>query len=285
MSSTLTAPPRPFAIAWPWLDRGRRFSWPRMLLLVSLLAPGLVLLALLADGALGAEPWKAAMREAGSWALWGLLLTMLVTPLRWIADAPKIATLRRMVGLVALGYGVLHLTLYTGHLAWDLRAVVVEIATRLYLTIGFAVLLGLGVLGWTSTDGWQARLGRGWKKLHRLAYPLTALAVLHAFLQSKAGADNAVLMAGLFVWLMLWRQLSGRWRADALALALLAPVAAIGAAAVEWAWYAAATNLPAVRILAANLDLGAGLRPAQIVLIAGLAMAALPLGRRVLRPA
>jgi len=285
MSSTLTAPPRPFAIAWPWLDRGRRFSWPRMLLLVSLLAPGLVLLAMLADGALGAEPWKAAMREAGSWALWGLLLTMLVTPLRWIADAPKIATLRRMVGLVALGYGVLHLTLYTGHLAWDLRAVVVEIATRLYLTIGFAVLLGLGVLGWTSTDGWQARLGRGWKKLHRLAYPLTALAVLHAFLQSKAGADNAVLMAGLFVWLMLWRQLSGRWRADALALALLAPVAAIGAAAVEWAWYAAATNLPAVRILAANLDLGAGLRPAQIVLIAGLAMAALPLGRRVLRPA
>jgi len=285
MSSTLTAPPRPFAIAWPWLDRGRRFSWPRMLLLVSLLAPGLVLLAMLADGALGAEPWKAAMREAGSWALWGLLLTMLVTPLRWIADAPKIATLRRMVGLVALGYGVLHLTLYTGHLAWDLRAVVVEIATRLYLTIGFAVLLGLGVLGWTSTDGWQARLGRGWKKLHRLAYPLTALALLHAFLQSKAGADNAVLMAGLFVWLMLWRQLSGRWRADALALALLAPVAAIGAAAVEWAWYAAATNLPAVRILAANLDLGAGLRPAQIVLIAGLAMAALPLGRRVLRPA
>jgi len=285
MSSTLTAPPRPFAIAWPWLDRGRRFSWPRMLLLVSLLAPGLVLLAMLADGALGAEPWKAAMREAGSWALWGLLLTMLVTPLRWIADAPKIATLRRMVGLVALGYGVLHLTLYTGHLAWDLRAVVVEIATRLYLTIGFAVLLGLGVLGWTSTDGWQARLGRGWKKLHRVAYPLTALAVLHAFLQSKAGADNAVLMAGLFVWLMLWRQLSGRWRADALALALLAPVAAIGAAAVEWAWYAAATNLPAVRILAANLDLGAGLRPAQIVLIAGLAMAALPLGRRVLRPA
>ena len=101
MSSTLTAPPRPFAIAWPWLDRGRRFSWPRMLLLVSLLAPGLVLLAMLADGALGAEPWKAAMREAGSWALWGLLLTMLVTPLRWIADAPKIATLRRMVGLVA----------------------------------------------------------------------------------------------------------------------------------------------------------------------------------------
>jgi len=256
-----------------------------MLLLVSLLAPGLVLLAMLADGALGAEPWKAAMREAGSWALWGLLLTMLVTPLRWIADAPKIATLRRMVGLVALGYGVLHLTLYTGHLAWDLRAVVVEIATRLYLTIGFAVLLGLGVLGWTSTDGWQARLGRGWKKLHRLAYPLTALAVLHAFLQSKAGADNAVLMAGLFVWLMLWRQLSGRWRADALALALLAPVAASGSAAVEWAWYAAATNLPAVRILAANLDLGAGLRPAQIVLIAGLAMAALPLGRRVLRPA
>jgi sulfoxide reductase heme-binding subunit YedZ len=262
------------------LDRGRRFSWPRMILLLSLVAPGLVLLALLADGAMGAEPWKAAMREAGSWALWGLLLTLLVTPLRWIADAPKIAGYRRMVGLAALGYAVLHLVLYSGHLAWNLPAVAVEIATRLYLTIGFAVLLGLCVLGWTSTDAWQARLGRGWKKLHRLAYPLTALAVLHAFLQSKARADDAALMAGLFVWLMLWRQVSGRWRADALGLALLAPVAALGAAAIEYAWYAAATNLPASRILMANLDLGAGLRPAQIVLLAGFAIATLPILRR-----
>jgi sulfoxide reductase heme-binding subunit YedZ len=282
MSTTLSAP-RPFAIAWPWLDQRRRFSWPRLLVLLSLIAPGLVLLALLADGALGAEPWKAAMREAGSWALWALLLSLAVTPLRWIAEAPKVATYRRMVGLAALGYALLHLVLYSGHLAWSLPAVAVEIATRLYLTIGFAVLLGLGVLGWTSTDGWQARLGRGWKKLHRIVYPLVALAVLHAFLQSKARADDAVLMAGLFVWLMLWRQLSGRWRAAAPALALLAPVAALGAAAIEFAWYATATNLPAARILAANLDLAAGLRPAQIVLLVGLMMALIPLARRLRR--
>jgi len=282
MSTTLPAP-RPFAIAWPWLDQRRRFSWPRLLVLLSLIAPGLVLLALLADGAMGAEPWKAAMREAGSWALWALLLSLAVTPLRWIAEAPKVATYRRMVGLAALGYALLHLVLYSGHLAWSLPAVAVEIATRLYLTIGFAVLLGLGVLGWTSTDGWQARLGRGWKKLHRIVYPLVALAVLHAFLQSKARADDAALMAGLFVWLMLWRQLSGRWRADARALALLAPVAALGAAVIEFAWYATATNLPAARILAANLDLAAGLRPAQIVLLVGLGVAALPLARRFRR--
>jgi len=264
----------PFRIAWPWLNRGQRFSWMRAVLLISLLSPGLVLLALLGDGAMGAEPWKAAMREAGSWALIALLLSLAVTPLRWIAEWPKAATLRRMVGLVALGYVVLHLVLYTGHLAWDVLAVAGEIAKRLYLTLGFVVLLGLGVLGWTSTDGWQARLGRRWKRLHRLVYPLTALAVLHAFLQSKSRADDAVLMAGLFLWLMAWRQLSGRWRADAMALAGLALAAAIGTALVEWTWYAAATNLPAARILAANLDVAAGLRPAQVVLLAGLGVAA-----------
>ena len=257
-------------LPWPWLDRARRFSWLRAALLGSLLTPGLVLLALLGDGAMGAEPWKAATREAGSWALIALLFSLAVTPLRWIAEWPKAATLRRMVGLVALGYGLLHLVLYTGHLGWDVFAVTGEIARRLYLTLGFGVLLGLGALGWTSTDGWQARLGRRWKGLHRLVYPLAALAVLHAFLQSKSQANDAVLMAGLLLWLMAWRQLSGRWRADAMALAGLALGAAIGAALVEWAWYAAATALPAWRIMAANLDVAAGLRPAQIVLLAGL---------------
>jgi sulfoxide reductase heme-binding subunit YedZ len=283
MSTTHFVEPRAArpGLPWPWLDRGRRLSWLRVMVLGSVLSPGLVLLALLGDGAMGAEPWKAAMREAGSWALWALLLTLFVTPLRWIGDWPKLATLRRMLGLVALAYAMLHLVLYAGHLAWNLPAVLAEIATRLYLTLGFAVLLGLGLLGWTSTDGWQARLGRRWKALHRLAYPLTALAVLHAFLQSKARAEDATLMAGVFLWLMLWRRLPGARRARAPALAGLAFAAALATAAVEWAWYAAATSLPAARILAANLDFGAGLRPAQLVLLAGLAVALLPLLRRL----
>jgi sulfoxide reductase heme-binding subunit YedZ len=184
------------------------------------------------------------------------------------------------VGVAALAYALLHLVLYAGHLAWDLLAVATEIATRIYLTLGFVVLLGLAALGWTSTDGWQTRLGPRWKRLHRWVYLLAAGAVLHAFLQSKARADEAVFLAGCYLWVMLWRLLPGRWRAHPPALLGLAAVAALGAALVEFAWYAAATSLPASRILAANLDLAAGLRPAQSVLLAGFAVALLPWLRR-----
>jgi sulfoxide reductase heme-binding subunit YedZ len=232
---------------------------------------------------MGAEPWKAATREAGSHAAHILLISLAVTPLRFLADWPKAATLRRMVGLAALAYALLHLVLYAGHLGWNLRAVASEIALRIYLTLGFAVLLGLCVLGWTSTDGWQARLGRRWGRLHRWVHLLAAGAVLHAFLQSRARADAAVFMAGCYLWLMLWRLLPGRCRAHPPALLGLAVLAAIAAALVEFAWYAAATSLPARRILEANLGLAAGPRPAQWLLLAGAAVALLPLFRRIER--
>jgi sulfoxide reductase heme-binding subunit YedZ len=278
MSSTTLATAAP--IPWPWLDRARRFSWLRAVVLAAALAPGLVLLVLLAAGEMGAEPWKAATREAGTHALRLLLVSLAVTPLRFVAAWPQVVTLRRMLGLVALGYAVLHLVLYAGHLGWNLLEVGSEIALRFYLTLGFVVLLGLGVLGWTSTDGWQRRLGRQWKRLHQAVYGLAALGVFHAFLQAKARADSVVVLAGVFVWLMAWRLLPGRWRADGWALAGLAVVAGLGAAGIEWGWYAAATNLPAGRILAANLGLDAGLRPAQGVALAGLVVAAAGAVRR-----
>ncbi|MGK7861721.1 sulfite oxidase heme-binding subunit YedZ [Falsiroseomonas sp. E2-1-a4] len=275
MSITL---PTPFA--WPWRDRAGRFSWLRACVLAAALSPGLVLLALLAAGELGAEPWKAAAREAGTHAMRLLLVSLAVTPLRYLADWPKVVTLRRMLGLVALGYALLHLALYTGHMAWDLADVASEIVLRFYLTLGFGVLLGLAVLGWTSTDGWQRRLGRRWKRLHKGVYLLAALGIFHAFLQAKSRADSAVVLAGVFLWLMGWRLLPGWARAHGLALAGLAVVAALAAAGLEWGWYAATTNLPAARILAANLDPGAGLRPAQGVLVAGLVVAVLTAARR-----
>ncbi|MBU8537884.1 protein-methionine-sulfoxide reductase heme-binding subunit MsrQ [Falsiroseomonas tokyonensis] len=276
MSSTTLPGP----IAWPWRDRAGRFSWLRACVLAAALSPGLVLLALLAAGEMGAEPWKAATREAGTHAMRLLLVSLAVTPLRYLADWPKVVTLRRMLGLVALGYALLHLLLYTGHMAWNLADVASEIVLRFYLTLGFAVLLGLSVLGWTSTDGWQRRLGRRWKRLHKGVYVLAGLGIFHAFLQAKSRADSAVVLAGIFLWLMGWRLLPGWARAHGGALAGLAVLAALGAAGLEWGWYAATTNLPAARILAANLDPGAGLRPAQGVLAAGLAVAALTALRR-----
>ncbi|HYZ31780.1 MAG TPA: ferric reductase-like transmembrane domain-containing protein, partial [Crenalkalicoccus sp.] len=253
----------------------------KLVVFLALFLPGAWLAAQWWAGALGPEPLKEAIHEAGLWAVRLTLVALAVTPLRFVAAWPRVLLLRRMLGLAALAYALLHLGLFAADQGFDPWRVAREIALRIYLTIGFVTLAGLGVLGWTSTDGWMRRLGTAWGRLHRLIYLIAALALFHFFLQSKADVSEAVLTAGLFLWLMLWRAQPMAWRGRLWPLPGLAPLAAAATAAVEYAWYALATNLPAERVLAANLDLTFGPRPAVWVGIAGLGVAALGLARRV----
>nr|WP_302474123.1 protein-methionine-sulfoxide reductase heme-binding subunit MsrQ [Roseococcus sp. MDT2-1-1] len=243
-------------------------------MLALVLPAGWILSLALSDG-LGPEPLNQAMHETGRWALRFLVITLAVTPLGRALAWPRLFTLRRMLGLGTLAWAVLHLSLYFADQNWVIWRVALEIVSRFYLTLGFVALAGLAVLGWTSTDGWMKRLGRRWKKLHRLVFPIALLALLHAFIQSKADTSQPVLMAGLFLWLVAWRFLPARWQAHPAALLGLAVLAVGGAAGLEYAWYALTTNLPAARIAAANLDLSFGPRPA---VQAGLVALALPLG-------
>jgi sulfoxide reductase heme-binding subunit YedZ len=276
-------------IPWPWLDRTGRFSWLKLSVLLLALTPGAALAWVLATGEMGAEPFKQANREAGLLTIRFLLITLAVTPLRVVADWARIVLVRRMLGLVTLAYALAHVGLYVAHMNFRLAEVAGEIVLRVYLTIGFVALLGLAALGWTSTDGWIKRLGRRWKRLHALVFPIAALGVLHFFLQSKADVTEATLMAGLFLWLLLWRALPAELRGRPFGLFALVPLATLGTAVVEYAWYALATHIPAERVLLANLDLAFGPRPAVIVGMVALGVAALPLLRRAaaaaLRPA
>ncbi len=267
------------SIPWPWHDRAGRFSPLRAVALALLLAPaGWLLTTYLAQG-LGPEPAKAALREIGLWSIRLLLVTLAVTPMGRILGSPQLLGLRRMLGLATLGYALLHLLLYAAYQDFVLPRIASEIALRFYLTIGFVALVGLAALGWTSTDGWMRQLGRRWKRLHSLIFPIAALGVFHFFLQSKSQLWEAVLAAGLFAWLVLWRLLPAPARLHPVALLLLAPATGLAAAGLEYAWYALATNLPAARILAANLDVSFGLRPAVWAAVAAVAppLLALPL--------
>lgn len=272
---------RPFT--WPWQDRAGRLSTLRAVVFALLMAPAGWVAGEAALGLLGPEPWKAALREIGLWTIRLLLLTLAVTPVGKLLAAPRILALRRLFGLVTLAYAVLHLVLYAGHENFGLWKVASEIVLRVYLTIGFVALLGLAALGWTSTDGWIRALGPRWKRLHWLVFPVAALGVLHFYMQSKLVVWEAVLAAGFLVWLLAWRALPAGWRGRLPVLLALAPLTALAAAGLEYAWFSLATNLPAERILLANLDVGFGLRPAVWAGVVALAVPAFVLPWRLLQ--
>lgn len=266
----------------PWNDRAGTLSWLKLTVFVGVLAPGLWLAAQAATGTLGSKPITAAIHQSGDWAVRFLLLGLLVTPLRHVADWPRLMLVRRIIGIAALAYALLHLVFYVVEQAFDLARVASEIVLRVYLTIGFFALLGLVALGATSTDGMIRRLGGArWNRLHSLVYPITALAILHFFLQTRLDVSEPVLMLGFFLWLMGFRLMRRLAVPVApLPLVVLALAAAFLAALGEAGWYAARTGVDASRVLAANLDLAFGVRPALWVLAAGLVLAALSAGRR-----
>jgi sulfoxide reductase heme-binding subunit YedZ len=265
----------------PWRDRHGRFLPLKAAVLAAGFVPGAVLAYWWAAGALGGRPVTEVIHGAGDWAIRFLLIALAITPAARVLDWPRILTVRRIVGLTALAYAVAHLCLYIVDQKFDLLVVGSEIARRFYLTIGFATLLGLGVLGATSTDGWMRRLGRGWKRLHRAVYALGVVALLHYFIQSKSNVSEPVFFSGLFVWLMLWRALPMGWQRSVAAQLGLTAVAAVAAAGIEFGWYGLATGINPWRVLAASETLFYGLRPAHYVALAGLGVVALAGLRRV----
>ncbi len=280
MATVTTRPRRKRA---PWRDRQGRFSWFKTAALAGCIAPGALVAVWLATDDLGSRPLKSALLWIGLWTVRFLMIALAVTPAAQAFDWPKLALLRRMVGVTACVYGLTHLSLYVIDENFRVGVVAAEIVHRFYLTIGFVALVGLVALGVTSTDAMVRRMGRGWKLLHRFAYPIGALALLHYFIQSKANVGGAVFLAGLFVWLMAWRVLPVRWRSSLLICPALAVLAAVATAWIEFAWYAIATGIDPWRVLAANETLRFGLRPAHWVGVVTLGIGVLVLGRRLLR--
>lgn len=137
---------------------------------------------------LGPDPADELVRTLGTWGLRILLLTLAVSPASRVLKFPRLVRFRRMVGLWAFAYIVLHFTAYLGVLAgFELATIADDITKRPYITVGFAALLMLIPLAVTSTRGWQRRLGRRWRTLHRLVYPAAIAAWTHLLWLSKGG--------------------------------------------------------------------------------------------------
>jgi methionine sulfoxide reductase heme-binding subunit len=264
------------AFPWPWNDRAGHLSWLKLVAFCYCFVPATWLLVQALNGWLGSKPLTEAIHQSGDWATRFLLMSLAITPLRTVAQWPQLIVVRRMLGLAALAYVLLHVALYTALEAFDLRKVITEIFLRFYLTIGFVALLGLVALGLTSTDGMIRRLGSlRWNRLHNLVYAIAILVLVHFALQSKLDVSQPMLMTGFFLWLMGYRALRRtRSAVGFLPLFLLSLTAAVGTALVEAGWYATMTGVMADRVLWANLAFEYSIRPAWWVLLAGLAMVA-----------
>jgi len=274
------------ALKAPWNERNGRLSPLKLVVFVALFAPAIWIGWEWATGLLAPKPVTEAIHATGQWAVRLILLSLLVTPLRRIAQWPKLINLRRMIGVAAFGYAFAHFCLYVVlDQKFALLHVASEIALRFYLTVGFVALLGLGALAATSTDAMIRRLGAlRWNRLHKLIYLIAALAIFHFYLQSKVDVSEPVLMMGLYFILMLYRVLQKRglpaW-AVAVGAAVGAPLAT---ALLEATWYAVVRHIDFWRVLGENIDFDNDFRPSVYVLAAGVALVAVQVARNVRVP-
>lgn len=265
-----------------WNDRKGAFSPLKAATLALICLPGLWVAYKLATGTMGAKPIEAALHETGLWAIRLLLVTLALTPFRLISGLNRFVLLRRMIGVSALAYALIHISLYVYDQKFDLWRVASEVVLRFYLTIGFVALLALLALGLTSTGGAIRRMGAtAWNRLHLLIYPLTVLAIFHGFLQAKIDVSEDVIMAGVFLALMGVRAMKKRIAMTPLTLLVLTVAAVVGAAGLETAWYALATGIPADRVFDANFMIALQPRPALVVGMIVLALSALALAMRI----
>lgn len=261
----------------PWRDYNGRFSPLKFTVFVALFCPAMWTAWLYWHGDFGgARPLNEAIHEIGRWTIRLVFVALAITPLRWVLDWPRLMLVRRMIGVAAFAYVVLHLTLYTVDQAFDLWKVASEIVLRIYLTLGFTGLVILGVLAATSTDGMVRRLGaRRWQNLHRLAYAAAAIAVVHQFMQSKADVDEPWVMTGLYLWLMGYRAISWgfglRQRLPVWGVAALSLAAGMLTALGESVYYWIKVGVSPLRVLQADLALNS-VRPGWVVLAIGAAI-------------
>ena len=155
---------------------------------------------------LGANPIEELLHRCGIWGLNFLLITLSVTPLRRITGWNWLIRFRRMLGLFAFFYVLMHFLVYTGlDQRFDLVAIIEDVVERPYITIGFTALLLLIPLAATSTNAMMRRLGRRWQKLHRLVYPIAILGVWHFYWQVKLDTLEALVYAAILAVLLSFR--------------------------------------------------------------------------------
>ncbi|MCC6508976.1 MAG: sulfoxide reductase heme-binding subunit YedZ [Pirellulaceae bacterium] len=158
-------------------------------------------------GQLGANPASDALHVTGMLSLVCLLLSLTITPLRWWTGWGGWISFRRALGVYAFVYAVIHLGIYVVFdRALSLSSTLMEISSRRFLQIGGLSLLLMVPLAVTSTNAMLRKVGaKRWKQLHRLAYVIAILAVMHYYMLVKSDVRQPLVFAGLLTGLLAVR--------------------------------------------------------------------------------
>lgn len=171
-----------------------------------------------ATGGLTVNPIQDIEQRTGKAALILLVLSLSCTPLSTITGWTHPVRWRRPLGVYAFGYAAVHFLTFIAldyGLNWGLMWA--DVAGKRYIFVGLAALLILIPLALTSTRGWQRRLGKTWRKVHRLVYVAGGLVVVHYAWAVKSDIREpliwgGVIGLGLLVRIGAVRQMLIRWR-------------------------------------------------------------------------
>ena len=158
-------------------------------------------------GGLSADPIATGLNRLGFWALTFLALSLTPTPMKDFLGISWPIRLRRMLGLFAFAYAVLHFAWYLGiDQFFAFGEIWNDVVKRKFITFGFIALLLLVPLAATSTRQAVSRLGyRRWKRLHRLVYLAAILGVFHFVWRVKADQRRPEIFAVVIGLLLLLR--------------------------------------------------------------------------------
>lgn len=152
------------------------------------------------------NPIQDLTLRTGKTALVLLLLSLACTPANTVFGFRQALRVRRALGLYAFLYAAIHFFIYSGvDYGFDLQLIWLELAEKRYVLIGFAALLILLPLAITSTKGWQRRLGKAWKRLHKWVYLAGILVVVHYIWVVKSDIREPLLWGGILALLLILR--------------------------------------------------------------------------------
>jgi methionine sulfoxide reductase heme-binding subunit len=166
-------------------------------------------------GRTSANPAEDIILTTGIWALRFLLASLAITPIRRLTGWHRLIGFRRMLGLFAFFYAVIHLASYVAFdRVFQLGEIWDDVVKRPFITAGMVAFVLMVPLALTSTRGWIRRLGWRWQVLHRLVYVSAAAAILHFVWKVKVVVGEPVYYAAILAALLgarlYWRIRSAR---------------------------------------------------------------------------